>query len=364
MKITFLMVSSGFSGGARVVSIYAERLQQRGHDVLVVSTPPRQPDLKQQIRSLIKHQRLVSAVKHEPTYFDHLNIPYKVIDCWRPMTDSDVPDADVVIATWWETAEWAASLSESKGAKVHFIQGHEVFEYLNQSRVAASYLLPLYKLTISQNLVEILRTHYHVKNYSLVSNSVDLRQFYAPVRSKQQIPTIGLVYTPDIYWKGCDIGLQAYQLALHHVPNLRLVAFGHQRPDLTDLPLPPGTEYGYQLPQAQLKDFYAKCDAWLFSSRAEEGFGLPILEAMACRTPVIGTSAGAAPELLSDGAGILVKSEDPHDLAEAIVSLCRFSDDEWRAMSEAAYAKATSYTWDDATEQFEQALLRAIARSD
>lgn len=47
------------------------------------------------------------------------------------------------------------------------------------------------------------------------------------------------------------------------------------------LPLPPGTEYNKEPRQDQLKEFYRKCDAWLFSS-SSEGFGLPILEAMAC----------------------------------------------------------------------------------
>jgi len=44
---------------------------------------------------------------------------------------------------------------------------------------------------------------------------------------------------------------------------------------------------------------------------------LPILEAMACRTPVIGTPAGPAPELLGAGGGILVRPEDPADMAMA-----------------------------------------------
>ena len=84
---------------------------------------------------------------------------------------------------------------------------------------------------------------------------------------------------------------------------------------------------------------------------------------MACHTPVIGTPAGAASELLSGGAGILVKPEDPEDMAMAIEKVCTMSDSEWRALSDAAYAKATSYTWDDAAKLFEAALQTAIQRS-
>ena len=47
-----------------------------------------------------------------------------------------------------------------------------------------------------------------------------------------------------------------------------------------------------------------------------EGFGLPI----------IGTPAGAAPELLAGVGGILVKPEDPENRAEAIEQICHLSD--------------------------------------
>jgi glycosyltransferase involved in cell wall biosynthesis len=108
-----------------------------------------------------------------------------------------------------------------------------------------------------------------------------------------------------------------------------------------------------------IKEIYAQCDAWLFGSRTE-GFGLPILEAMACRTPVIGTPTGAAPDLLAPGGGILVKPEDPQDMARAIEQICRMPDEEWRIRSRLAYTKAISYTWDDATDLFEVALNQAI----
>ena len=144
------------------------------------------------------------------------------------------------------------------------------------------------------------------------------------------------------------------------IPNLCLVVFGIEEPS-PDLPLPSGTEYICQPPQDQIKKLYAKCDAWLFGSRLE-GFGRPILEAMACRTPVIGTPAGAAPELLKDGAGLLVKPENPEDMARAIEQICMLSDHQWQMMSDAAYAKAKGYTWDDAAQLCETAFHLAIER--
>lgn len=360
MKITFVLPYASLVGGIRVVAIYAERLKKRGHEVFVVSTPLEQPKLFAQVKSLLKGQGLIPPEKREPSYLDDVDVPHQVLERCRPVTDADVPDADVVVATWWETAEWVANLSQAKGAKVYFIQHHEVFDYFSQDRVAATYLLPLHKIVIAKWLVELMQTRYNDSKVSFVPNSIDTEQFSAPPRGKQPIPTVGMLYAP-ILWKGCDVMLKAFSQAQKKIPSLRLVTFGRDNPE-PDFPLPPNTEYAQKPPQHTIKEFYSSCDVWLFGSRSE-GFGLPILEAMACRTPVIGTPTGAAPELLADGAGILVKPEDPEDMARAIEQICQLSDAEWQKISDAAYTKATSYTWDKATELFEAALQTAIERS-
>lgn len=359
MKITFFLPHAGLAGGIRVVAIYAERLKKRGHEVFVVSTPIPQPSLLQQVKSLLRGKGWPSVANNEPSHFDGVDVQHQVLARWRPVTDADVPDADVVVATWWETAEWVANLSEVKGAKAYFIQHHEVFDYLPKERVAATWSLPMHKITVAKWLVDLARTRYGDSNVSLVPNSVDTKQFHAPKRGRQPIPTVGMMYSL-VYWKGCDISLKAFFLAAQKIPNLRLLAFGTESPS-PDLPLPPGTVYARCPDQSTLKDLYAKCDAWLFCSRSE-GFGMPILEAMACRTPVIGTPTGATLDLLSDGAGMLVKPEDPEDVAMAIEQLICKSDAEWQAISDAAYANATNYTWDDATDRFEAALYTAIDR--
>lgn len=355
MKITLVLPHAGLAGGVRVLAIYAERLKKRGHEVFVVSQPLEPISLRSQVKSLLKDQRWLSDKR--ASHFDGINVPHRVIERRRPITDADVPDADVVVATWWETAEWVANLSDAKGAKAYFIQHHEIFDGMPKERVEATWSLPLHKITIAQWLVDLALTRYGDRNVSLVPNSVDTGQFYAPPRGKQSIPTVGMLYSP-IFWKGCDISLKAFSLAMEKMPYLHLVAFGNENPS-PSLPLPPGTSYARCPAQSTLKEFYARCDMWLFGSRSE-GFGLPILEAMACRTPVIGTPTGAAPELLSNGAGVLVKPEDPSDMARAIERICKLSDTEWQAMSDTAYGRATGYTWDDATELFEAALYNAI----
>lgn len=361
MKITFVLPYAGLSGGIRVVATYAERLRKRGHDVFVVSIPKPAPTVKQIARSMLQGNGWPQP-QQKASHFDTVNVRHQVLEKVRPVTDADVPDADVIVATWWETAEWVAQLSQQKGAKAYFLQHYEVHDYLPIDRVKATWQLPMHKITIAQWLMDLARTEYGDEDVSLVPNSVDTELFFSEPRDRQTAFTVGMMYAEGgrAYWKGCDISLSAVSLASQQVPNLKLIAFGTCAPSPT-FPLPPNAEYTHQPSSEDLRNLYAKCDAWLFGSRVE-GFGLPILEAMACRTPVIGTPVGAAPELLSDGAGFIIESENPRAMANAITGLSQTSNAEWKNLSDTAYAKAKRYTWEDATILFEHALEHAIKK--
>jgi glycosyltransferase involved in cell wall biosynthesis len=61
------------------------------------------------------------------------------------------------------------------------------------------------------------------------------------------------------------------------------------------------------MPTKDLWGIYSMADVYLQTSKAE-GLGMPVLEAMACKIPVVATDTGALHELLQDGRGLLVKS--------------------------------------------------------
>jgi glycosyltransferase involved in cell wall biosynthesis len=76
-----------------------------------------------------------------------------------------------------------------------------------------------------------------------------------------------------------------------------------------------------RIPTSALVNLYRRAALVVVPSRYE-GFGLPAVEAMACGTPVVATSAGALPEVMRVGrGGLLVPRDDPALLAEAIGTL-------------------------------------------
>jgi len=356
-RITWVLPPMGLSGGVRVASVYAQKLHERGHTVQVVAPPHKQPSLKRRIGSVLKGQGKVKSQRNRPHHFQPLDLPVKVLETNRPVLASDVPDADVIIATWWQTAQWVSAMPASKGAQVYFIQ-HDESHLTNQpaDQVRATWALPMRKVCVAQWLTDRVGEAAS-QPVTTVPNSVDGELFYSEPRVRSQTPVVGTMLSKEP-WKGSDICFEAVRLAATDVPGLTLSAFGELDP-VGKWAMDPGWRYEHRPSPERLREIYAGCDAWLFGSRFE-GFGLPILEAMACRTPVIGTPAGAAPELIAKGGGTLLNSEDPADMARAIVDLYSASAEDWRVMSEAAHRTATQYTWDDAADLFASELQAAI----
>lgn len=358
MKITFLSPKPNLSGGVRVIAIYAELLRARGHEVTVVASGSAPRKQWAGVKRLLKRR---SRKRSTRSHYDGTNVNVRIAPHPGPLTDADVPDADVVIATWWHTAFEAAALSPSKGEKFYFVQHHEVHDHLPSQITRGSYFLPLKKITISQWLVDIMKNEYDDNTVDLVHNSVDMTQFFAPERGKQKNPTIGLLYS-DKPFKGLDISLRAIEKVRKKLPNLKVVAFG-ENAQSPELKLPEDSRY-YQSPeQSEIRDIYAQCDVWLCGSKAE-GFFLPMLEAMACRCPFVSTRVGGPIDTVENGVnGYLVDIDDSDALAARLVDVLTQSPGQWKAMSDAALAVATRYTWDDACTRFEEAICRVSAKA-
>jgi len=350
MKITFLLPPVNMSGGIWVIAIYAKWLADHGHAVTIVSTP------KEASRRLHRIQDAFGLRKPLKSHLDGLTLDHRILETARPIVDADVPDADVVVATWWETAEWASRLSPSKGVKVYFVQGHEVFHSEGAQRCRATYRMPLRKIVVARWLARVMETEYGDGNVDVVHNSVDHLQFHARPRGKQTQPTVGFLYS-EAAVKGVDVAIRAVETLRKQIPGLKVLSFGSARPKTELAKL---GNFHFDPPQDTLRDLYARCDVWIAASRSE-GFNLPAMEAMACRTPVVSTMTGWPEEALVNGVnGALVEIDDADGLAAAANSILMLPDAQWRQVSQAAFDTVRDGSWERSAELFEAALRRAI----
>lgn len=104
---------------------------------------------------------------------------------------------------------------------------------------------------------------------------------------------------------------------------------------------------GY-VPEDLLPALYSAADLLVMPSHYE-GFGLPVVEAMACGCPVVAANTSSLPEVVGD-AGLLVDTSDADAMAEGMRRV--LSDEDLRKqMREKGVVQASRFTWDTAAGQ-------------
>lgn len=99
---------------------------------------------------------------------------------------------------------------------------------------------------------------------------------------------------------------------------------------------------GY-IPVSDMPYFYNAAEIFVYPS-LYEGFGLPLVEAMACGTPVVTSDVTSIPEVVGDAA-IKVSPKDYESIGESLLSLLE-DEDLYNQMSKKALERAALYSWD------------------
>lgn len=358
LRINWILPTANLSGGVNCVRLLAEAMSKRGHKVNIafISKKKSWPALWRSrlfIKRLIKELQLFGKEEHhlQQTDLPLIAVPKKKIDA------SDVPDADISIATWWETMEWIKDWPASKGIKAYYIQHYEIHGG-DEKRVKATYQMPSFKIVIAKWLERLMKEEFRSQKIVLVPNGVDRTQFNPSTRSKASVPTIGMLYSNE-KWKGVDTAFEAIRLAQKNIPELQVISFG-KHPIPSDYTVPKNFHYYLRPSQKKIPKLYAKTDCWLVASTSE-GFGMPGLEAAACRCPIISTRCGGPEDYVIDGVtGYLVDVGSADQMANRIIDIVNLSEQKWKTMSESSYAKAKMFNWDKSAEILEKTILAEI----
>lgn len=159
-----------------------------------------------------------------------------------------------------------------------------------------------------------------------VHNAVDLDEFCEPPHSTtgRRHARYILSIAAHNEKKGLDVLLHSFARLAGSNPELRLVLVGDGplRKSLEELAkelcLNGRSEFVGRKDRDQTVALLHDCEVFVLPSRSEP-FGIAVIEAMACRRPVVASAVGGIREIIEDGkGGILVQPGDPEVLAEAI----------------------------------------------
>jgi glycosyltransferase involved in cell wall biosynthesis len=154
--------------------------------------------------------------------------------------------------------------------------------------------------------------------------------------------------------KGIPVLMEAWEKA--HLRDAELLLVGSWELAVDRLKrLPAGVRFIGPVGPEKLRELYRESDAFVFPSFFE-GFGLVILEAMACGLPVIASDRSAGPDVLDASCGRVVTAGDLEQLVETF-RWFGVNRDKLPAMKRAARAKAEVFTW----EKYRAAVSEAVA---
>ncbi|MFJ8634584.1 glycosyltransferase family 4 protein [Streptomyces sp. NPDC093568] len=195
-----------------------------------------------------------------------------------------------------------------------------------------------------------------------ISPGVDTDRFTPGEPASRRPRTIVYVGRMDrsSAWKGVDVLVRAFARLAREVPDarLRLVGDGDALPGLRALAAELGVADRLQTPGGlsgeALTDAVRTAAVLALPSLGEaESFGMALVEAMACATPVVGSDVGGIPHVVDEGeTGLLVPPGDPDALAAACAKLLADGDLADRMGAAGRRTAEERYAWPKLTARY------------
>ncbi len=324
MKVAYLLPTTEFGGGIKVAVEHARLLVGRGHEVTVVA-PGGEPEWMKPCGAFLEASEAAGLVEQ-----------------------------DLVVATFWTTVQPALELE--RGPVAHFCQGYEGgLEHLAEQQAAIDdvYALDLPTLVVTPALGERLRQRFG-RDFRVVSPPLDPRfrpMFRWRPRRRPRVFVPGIFEAPV---KGVAHALEAVRLMEQAGRACTVVRASFLELSDAEIALREPEVFLRAAPVEGIAAQLRQSDLLLFPSREDEGFGLPLLEAMASKLPAVASSIGSVQYMAPRGVET-VPFGDARAMAASAQKVLA-SPRRWRAMRRLGYEQAQRFRAEKIARDLEEAV--------
>jgi glycosyltransferase involved in cell wall biosynthesis len=326
LSVVYLLEDTTLFGGVKIVLHQAELMARRGHRVTVVSKGER------------------------PGWFP-LRAGFQQVPALEP---HHLPKADVTVATFWTTIKAAASVPS--GTAVHYCQGFEGSFRHNleeHAAIAEAYRVPIPCLALSPHLAALV-TERFARPARVVPPA--LAPYWRPALRwrAHRIPRVVVPNPFEIEWKGVPTALATVGMLRSQGFSCRLVRLSQWPLGAAERVIVQADEFHHHVEPPRVAQLLRGADLMLAPSWEDEGFGLPVLEAMACGLPVVASDISAF-RAYAGMAAVLVPFDRPDAFAGAARAILG-DPARWRAMRRRGLEAAREFSEERVAEIAEGAL--------
>lgn len=334
-------------GGYKVLYEYANRFASDGYEVIIVhagTTFFEQQSFKKKVRSFCRYIYGKLTKWYTRSSWFRLEKSIRTVCVWS-LVERRVPKADIYIASSAITSIYLNDYLIENRCKFYFIQHFEDW-FIPKEKTLETWKYKLNKIVIAPWLEEI--AHSIGETCVWIPNGFDFTYFKRTIaprrRNKYQI---AMMYS-DFKLKGSVVGLDAFRKLKETMPELQISLFGV---GVHPASLPEWITY-YRQPDRELHNKILNESAIFVGTSYQEGWGLPIGEAMICGCAIACTDNGGYRVMALPGKTALVSAPgDATILAENIRTL--IENDALRyQLAENGMKFIRQFTWDCSYRKF------------